>query len=76
MIDDLNNRGYPARVERVEGSHGTIYRVVTGDFHSERSAGRTAERLMNEGYTGAFVTPTAEGGGDYDESTSEHSEGR
>ena len=76
LIDDLNNRGYPARVERVEGSHGTIYRVVTGDFHSERSAGRTAERLMNEGYTGAFVTPTAEGGGDYDESTSEHSEGR
>lgn len=76
LIDDLNNRGYSARVERVEDSHGTIYRVITGDFHSEQSAGRAAERLMNEGYTGAFVTRTTEGGGDSDESASEHSESR
>jgi len=76
LIDDLNNRGYSARVERVDDSHGTIYRVVTGDFYSERSAGRTAERLMNEGYTGAFVTSTTEGGSDSDESASGHSESR
>lgn len=76
LIDDLNNRGYSARVERVEDSHGTIYRVVTGDFASERTAERTAQRLMNEGYTGAFVASATEDSGGSDESTSGHSESR
>ena len=76
LIDDLHNRGYSARVERIGDSQGTLYRVVTGDFPNERTAERIAQRLMNEGYTGAFVTTATEGGEGSDESTSGHSESR
>jgi len=56
VMKQLGNAGYTARLDRVPEGRGALYKVRVGGYAARDEAGQTAERLKQQGFSGAWVT--------------------
>ncbi len=56
VLQTLQSRGYPARLEASREGQTALYRVRVGGYPSREAAEAAAERLRREGMTSTWVT--------------------
>jgi len=56
MIEELKAKGYSARLFSEREGGGSLFKVRVGGFAERRDADEAAEKLRQDGYSGAWVT--------------------
>ena len=55
MAEELTRAGYPARIDVTSPGEQTLYRVLTGRYHTEYAARKALAELQREGFSGFLV---------------------
>ena len=55
LANKLKKSGYPAYIEPVKTSRGTLWRVRVGGYASREAAAARARQLKGEGYSGIIA---------------------